>query len=262
MLSPIMRRKHLQRALDRLVEIQDLPGDGLLARERQQLARQVGRPFCGTLDFPEIGAERQRRIRVLERQLHVSHDHAEHVVEVVRHASRQPPDRLHLLRLEQLRLKGFLLRFRPLAFGDVAARHHESVRLARGVGDDPAGGLQPDPAAVGLAVAILHFRRNAHGERGGVDGLNGGEVVRVNPLEGRVANERGGLESQHGPERRADIPIPRVAIRLGDEVGHALGDATEALLARQQRLLGLLAVVDVAGHREDVRLAAQRDHAR
>ena len=64
--------------------------------------------------------ERLGRINLGQRHLRVAEDHAQHVVEVMGHAAGQPPDRFHLLGLEQLRLQFLPLLLGPLAFGNIA----------------------------------------------------------------------------------------------------------------------------------------------
>ena len=49
----------------------------------------------------------------------MAQDRCKHVVEIVGHAAGQAAHRLHLLGLQQLRLKRILFLLRPLALGDI-----------------------------------------------------------------------------------------------------------------------------------------------
>ena len=56
-------------------------------------------------------------------------DDRQQVVEVMRHTTRQPPDRIHLLRLPQLRFNVCLLLLRPLALDGVPHGAHQQVAI-------------------------------------------------------------------------------------------------------------------------------------
>ena len=98
--------QHLEHVRHGFVQVQDLGGDRLLAGKGQQLTRQVGRAFGGFADFLEVGMERLGRVHLLQGQLGMAEDDAQHVVEVVGHAARQPTDRFHLLGLLELGFQG------------------------------------------------------------------------------------------------------------------------------------------------------------
>ena len=111
--------QHLEHALHGLVQVEHLGGDGLLAGKGQQLPGEVGGALGRLPDFLQVGVERLRRVHLLQRQLRVAEDHAQHVVEIVGHAAGQPAHGFHLLGLGQLRLQLLLLLLRPLALGDI-----------------------------------------------------------------------------------------------------------------------------------------------
>ena len=94
------------------IQVQDDRLNHLLAAEGQELAGQAGRTMGGLGNF--FGVAHQW---VVDRQLHlqktaVAGDHAEGVVEIVRHSPRQKTDGFHFLRLHELFLE-------QLALGDV-----------------------------------------------------------------------------------------------------------------------------------------------
>ena len=90
------------------------------ARLRRERARARG--SAASLASPRL-------LDVLGGERQVAQDALQDVVEVVRDAAGEVADRLHLLRLAQLRLELHPLRFLHLARGDVA-RHAERVRPA------------------------------------------------------------------------------------------------------------------------------------
>ena len=81
----------------------------LLAAEGKKLPCEVCGPLSSSLDLLEVGAQRVFRPQAREDQVRVAEDHGEHVVEVVCHAAREPPDGLHLLRLTKLVLQALSL---------------------------------------------------------------------------------------------------------------------------------------------------------
>ena len=108
-----------QYARDGRVQVQDLGRDGLLARKAEQLAGQVGRANRRLAHLQDVGMELLVRIHLLERQLRMPEDHAEHVVEVVGDAARQPADGFHLPGLLKLGLQHGILLRRARAHGQV-----------------------------------------------------------------------------------------------------------------------------------------------
>ena len=87
--------------------------DRLPAAEREQLARQARAAIHRLLDLGRLVARRIVGRELHQQQVRRAHDAHQDVVEVVRDAAGQPPDRFELLRLPQL-----LLERAPL--GDVA----------------------------------------------------------------------------------------------------------------------------------------------
>ena len=81
----------------------------LAPREGQQAPRQIGAAQRRVERIADQfrRSRRRRSIRVAQ-QIEIADDDAEQIVEIVRHAAGEIADRLHLLRLAQLRL-GLLL---------------------------------------------------------------------------------------------------------------------------------------------------------
>src|SRR5258708_17952305 len=85
----------------------------------------------------------------------VAKDASQIVVEVMRDAARQCTDRLHLLRLPQLRLQFFLVDLRLPLRGYIARRTDEPQRLAGRVAQTPAASSQPTPIAARVPNTIF-----------------------------------------------------------------------------------------------------------
>src|SRR5882762_1793278 len=106
-------------------------------------------------DTIEVAPQRAACGRMLLRKLAVPQDRPEDVVEVMGDAAGERPDRLHLLRLPQLRLQVFLVDLRLLLRGDVDCRADEPPRLAGHIAQTTATCEQPRPLSVGLTDAIF-----------------------------------------------------------------------------------------------------------
>src|SRR2546430_837930 len=77
----------------------------------------------GPADLLDVGARDRLRLQLTERELRVARDRRQRVVQIVRDAAGEPPDRFHLLRLPQL-----ILEQPPL--GDVLHRAHHARRAS------------------------------------------------------------------------------------------------------------------------------------
>ena len=156
-LQHLFRFSHHQIQIQRLGLHQLLPAEGqeFLGQFRGALSRlqNLFQPGLGSIAVRQFAQE----------HLAVAVDHRQQIVEIVRHAAGQPPDALHLLRLQVLRLDPFALR-------DVAQR-----RLGP---DDPPvlfdlrdQRLDPDTASrrsecLRIRIGRARFHR-ASGGRGG-----------------------------------------------------------------------------------------------
>ena len=108
--GPQEPREQLLGTRQYFVDVEHLRLEHLLAAEREQLPRQRARSLGGLADLLDVFPLRLAGGAVLEQQLAVAQDHRQEIIEIVRHASRQPPHRLHLLCLDQLLLELALVR--------------------------------------------------------------------------------------------------------------------------------------------------------
>src|ERR1700722_16321035 len=106
---------------------------------------------------PQRGVGRGRLLR----QLAVTQDRAQYVVEIVRDTSRQGTHRLHLLRLPQLCLQQLPVRLRLLLGRHVDRRPHQAVRPPFAIPQTPPSCQQPTPVAVADAIFTFETRRAA-----------------------------------------------------------------------------------------------------
>ena len=90
----------------------DLWRDDLFARKRQQVTGESRRGLGRVGDLGQVKPARMLGRQRCQAELEPSEDDRQQIVEVVRHAARQPPDRFHLLRLKQPILQ-------PLSIGDI-----------------------------------------------------------------------------------------------------------------------------------------------
>ncbi len=124
-----------------------------------------------------------------EREPAVAGDRGEQVVEVVCDAAGEAPDRVHLLRLAQLRLELAALVLVLLAFGDVAREREDQLGIAVGVADRGRLALEHDPVAVLVPHAGGVAQRLARLQRAHDHGVRLGQVVRMHELD-EVASDQ------------------------------------------------------------------------
>jgi len=96
----------------------------LLAGKGQQLPGELAGAPGSLFGLQEVRVKRFCRIDLRHGHLQATQDHAEHVVKIVGHASGQPSDGLHLLRLLQLSLQQSALLIRLGA----GSRHSQVVQ--------------------------------------------------------------------------------------------------------------------------------------
>ena len=86
---------------------------GLVAAERQQLPGKLGGAFGGILDFEQILLDGVVTLGFHEQHTAEPQDGLENIIEGMRNAAGQPPDRLHLLGMPILPLQTQLPRHIP-----------------------------------------------------------------------------------------------------------------------------------------------------
>ena len=163
-----------------LVEVEPARMQDLLVGEGQQLVGQVGGAPAGVADVLDLGPPRIAGGEHPQQRLAVAVDDGEQVVEVVRDATGEPADRLHLLRVPQLCLQAGLTLLGPLTFGHL-------------LGEDPVGGSQFGGT---LGHPVFEFGVRAFEPAAPV--LHGGEGP---PFP---------LHEQHAPQRAAHLLLHRL----------------------------------------------------
>jgi hypothetical protein len=143
----------MRRRAHDLVQVDDLGIEDLLPAEREQIARERSRALDGVARLVQDRLALGRVDVAAPELLRAARHHREPVVEVVRDAAGEPPDRVELLRLAQPLLERVTLRSRATPLGHVVD-HGEGEDLAlelqeRDRDDDVPG------AAVRLRVLVL-----------------------------------------------------------------------------------------------------------
>src|SRR5450432_3830116 len=105
------------------IEVEHPGSQHLPPAKGQQLTRQGGGPFARLIDFLNILAQRIAWAQRVQRLRAVTVDYGQQIVKVVGYATGQAADRLHLLRLEKLRLEVF-------AAGDIAGNELDGHQAA------------------------------------------------------------------------------------------------------------------------------------
>jgi hypothetical protein len=97
--------EHLLHLRDALIQVHHLRLEQLLPAERQQLLREPRGPQGCRPDFFDVRAKGLVGLEICRDHFRVTQDDGKEIVEVVRHAARETPDRLHLLRMTELLLQ-------------------------------------------------------------------------------------------------------------------------------------------------------------
>ena len=92
--------QHFENLGDFPVQVEGHGSNDLFAGKGQQLPGQLGGVRGRVTDTLQVRLERTARPRFHEPQIRMAEDDSQHVVEVVRHASRQLADRFGLLGLK------------------------------------------------------------------------------------------------------------------------------------------------------------------
>jgi len=126
--------QHLLDVRDHGVEIDDLRPRRLLARKHQQLSGQGRRPLPRTPNFAHVGDEIRPRTHFVEQKVGVAQDDGQHIVEIMGNTARQPAQRLHFLRLIELRGQRLAIRSVPL---DAHESEERAIHFAQVVAAEP-----------------------------------------------------------------------------------------------------------------------------
>ena len=231
--QPLQDLLHLE---DHLVQIEDPELEHLPAAEGQQLLRERGGAARRGAHLADARAPRVLVAQSCQQGLGVAEDDGEQVVEVVRHAARQPADRLELLGLAQLLLE-------EAALGDVLQRadqaHHRPAGIALRVhrrAHHADAAIRPDDAVLDLPFDGTPFDRVPHPplDRRAVLGMQAFGVLGVvhHPRAVRHAEDAGGpRRPPPGAGREVHLPGPgpgqllradQVALALGQPLLHPL----------------------------------------
>ena len=209
-------------------------------------------------DVVEIAAQSAVPGRMLYGQLPIAEDGSQHIIEVVGDAAGQCADRLHFLRLPQLRLQTLFFQLRLFLLGDIHGRAHEPRWLARYIERAPAACQQPVPFAVGIVHSVLALEaRHAAGQVVLHGRLDPRPVLLVHrdaahPLASRSDGAVGALTNQHlhsGRQKQSvggHVPVPMTFVR-------AFHRERVAFLAFAQRPL-------TAGHAFDLAQKERQQH--
>jgi len=198
-------------------------------------------------DALHVSAEFRLRAELRAQQLRLAHDRGEDVVEVVHHAARQAADRLHLLRLQELVLDlvAFAAHLQQASpFAEIPDDRHrvELALVLDRVGVDLGGqGRAVAAPQLGLQVQALASPQSFPEPR-----PTRGVVVQVD-VPDRVPQELVAAHLQHLGGRTVHVEEAAVGV---DPV-HALAGVIDREAGQVQRLLGALALGDVARHAHD-----------
>jgi len=202
---------------------------GLLAREREELADEVRRAVRVLLDLHDVGEGLVLRAVPEEEKIAEADHRGEESVEVVRDAAGELADELHLLRLEELVLEALLL-------GDVEEVDDEAGALL-GRGLEAPGRKRRDGLAVGPEADLEGGRRRARMRRLGDPRLDARGIVTGERRDERGPDQRRFGAPRHAGERRVAGDDRGRAIEEHDADRRILEEAAEALLG-EARLVG------------------------
>jgi hypothetical protein len=209
-----------------------------LTREGEELPGELGGPAGGAVDLLELGGG---PLGLGAQQRRVARDDREQVVEVVRDAAGEAPDRLHATRLLELLLEAALL-------GDVADDERGRVDASVRVADREAGDRRRERRAVAAATALrLVLERVARGDPAHQLGVPALPPLLDEHVPPRPADRR--LVGPAERPRRGWVPGDDRAVEpeADDRVAGGVDDGREpALLLLRLALLG-----DVARDRRD-----------
>jgi hypothetical protein len=240
---------------DQGVGIVELGLEGLPAGEGQQLLREFRAPVGRALRAVDqalvagIGGVAGQEIEIVD-------DDRQEIVEIVRDATRELPDGLHLLGLEQggLSLRQGLLRFPPL--GDVAGDLRKTDQIAALIVDRVHDHARPEAGPVLAQAPALVLEPALAGRSLERPGGKAGRPILFRVELREMMPDDLVLEVSLDP-LRPGIPVGDMPLRVehvDGVIGHALHEQPEALLAVLERLEGVTSLGQVPG---DLRIADQ-----
>src|SRR5262245_27262746 len=92
-----------------MIELDTLRLERLAPSKSQQMTDQVGATLGGLQGIDQKRLELQADRAAAADEPEIADDHAQEIIEIVRHAAREAADRLHLLRLDEPLLEALLL---------------------------------------------------------------------------------------------------------------------------------------------------------
>ena len=213
------------RQLDQHIgDVDDARLQGLLPREGQELAHEVGGAVGVLLDLHDVGKGRVARPEPHQQEIAEADHRGQQVVEVVRHAAGELSDRLHLLRLGELDLEVLLV-------GDVDEVQHETAVAAVAA----AKARQKDDARL-IPVALEPHIDPAGGRRAirrrGELGHDLAPVVIVDKADQRLPNHIRRRRAEQLAERPVRLLQPALAIDQRD-TNRRVGEEPLKAFARQ-----------------------------
>jgi hypothetical protein len=114
--------QHLVRVRQHAVDVEHFALHHLTPAEGEQLARERRRRLAGAVHLRDVGADGMVLPELFHHQLAVPENAGEQIVEVVRDPAGELADRLHLLRLPELRLGVAQRRYVPYSTAHDVAR--------------------------------------------------------------------------------------------------------------------------------------------
>ncbi len=185
---------------------------GLLAREGEQLSHQGCGAQCVLMDLVDFLERWIGRLMAHEQEFAVADDDGQEIVEVVRHAARELPHGLHLLRLREFGFERLLL-------GDVDQIKDRAIRIAA------IGRARIEfRHAVGLARGTQFDRRGFAAARGCARDhfADAGAIGRFQRVTQRATRERT-AKSEEVRKGRVGFEQAPFGVRKRDTDGRVLG---------------------------------------
>ena len=198
-------------------------GEGLLAREGEQAADQLGAAAGRRQGRVEVVLEALVGRELVPQRGQVAGDDGEQVVEVVGEAAGELADGFHLLGLDQHRLAGLLL-------GDVDGQHEEALHAAGlgGFRHHRAAGVHLLAGGVDAGIFVAHLLAGV-----GLLELRPDLGVGVGPdhLEDALADDALLVEAEPVGVAPVGETVAFAGVHVGDHRRDGVEDAAHALLA-------------------------------